>query len=135
MESLHVLVVDDDPDDVDFLTGAISKQLPGAEFTVCSTGQEALAFLQNAIAENQRPDLAFLDLHMPGVGGYQVLRELRAWDEWRDFPVMVISTSLLEAEVKRCHDAGCTEYFTKPVSLEGYDDIVAAAVGHVEVRK
>lgn len=131
---LHVLIIDDDPDDTDFLVSAFCKYAAVTRFTTCQNGQEAIDCIQEARETGVCPDLAFLDLHMPGKSGLQTLTELRALPACRDFPIMVISTSLLAAEAERCREAGCTDYFIKPASLEGYDAIVAAAVGHLAER-
>lgn len=132
--TLHVLIIDDDPDDADFLISAFRKHDVGIRFTICRSGQEAIDCIQQVRNAHNCPDLAFLDLHMPGKSGIQTLTELRALRACGEYPVMVISTSLHQSEAERCREAGCTDYFIKPTSLEDYDAIVAAAVRYVAER-
>lgn len=127
-DPLHILIVDDDPDDTEFLSGAFSRQFPDVRFTTAQNGQEALDLLLKDGTDDDCPDVAFLDLHMPGMGGYQVLTALRDAEQCRKFPIMVISTSIQPSEKERCRQAGCTAYFTKPTSLGEYDDIVATTL-------
>lgn len=132
--SLHVLIIDDDSDDTDFLVAAFLKWNADTKFTTCRNGQEAIEHLQQAPKSSDCPHLAFLDMHMPGKSGIQTLIELRAIAGCGDYPLMVISTSLLQSEANRCREAGCTDFFIKPASIEGYDTIVAAAIRHVVQR-
>lgn len=121
---LHILIIDDDQDDTDFLMAAFSSRLPETLFTTVQNGQAALDLLLNITDPADCPDVAFLDLHMPGKSGYDVLKEIRAVEQCRDFPVMVISTSMLQSEIEKCKQAGCTGYFVKPASMEEYEHIV-----------
>lgn len=123
---MHIMIVDDDADDVEFLITVFRGRFPTASFTVFDRGEPALEYLLCLPPDATCPDLAFLDLHMPGKNGYQILTELRGSARCSRLPVLILSTSLQASEADRCRDAGCDGYFSKPMSLSGYDDIVLA---------
>lgn len=130
---LHIFIIDDDLDDVGFLADAFVKALPLTRITVCQNGQQAIDFLGSNIGKEDCPNLAFLDWHMPGKGGYEVLLELKAIAGCEDYPIIMLSTSIMPAEEARCRQAGCIAYFNKPNGLEGYDEIVTASLAHLKI--
>ena len=67
------------------------------------------------IACTQRPDLILLDIQLPGIDGYEVLRRLRAEEATRDIPVIAISANALRADIERGRAAGFDDYLTKPI--------------------
>jgi len=132
IHSPYVLIIDDDPDDADFLMNAFTAHYPNSRFKLCRNGKEGIDFLLNdEEAPDDCPELTFLDLHMPGKNGYDTLLELRRSGKCKDVPILIISTSLLPAEAEKCRAAGCTAYFSKPVSIQGYDDIVAKSMTYL----
>jgi CheY-like chemotaxis protein len=67
------------------------------------------------MARTQRPDLILLDIQLPGIDGYEVLRRLRSEDGTRDIPVIAISANAMPADVERGISAGFDNYLTKPI--------------------
>lgn len=63
------------------------------------------------------PDLIILDLHMPGLDGFEVVKELRSSPRFADTPVMALTASAMEGDRQRAMTAGFTSYMSKPVSL------------------
>jgi CheY-like chemotaxis protein len=63
----------------------------------------------------QRPDLILLDIQLPGIDGYEVLRRLRADEATHDIPVIAISANALRADIERGRAAGFDDYLTKPI--------------------
>lgn len=85
-----------------------------------NNGSEALDFLlsRGKYLNNLRPIhlIVLLDLNMPGVNGYQVLKEMKEDDECRVVPVIILTTTNDPHEVQRCYDLGCNNFVTKPVN-------------------
>ncbi|MBF0271591.1 MAG: response regulator [Magnetococcales bacterium] len=85
-----------------------------------SNGREAIDYLLNKgqYAGRQRPLhlLVLLDLNMPEVDGYQVVREMKADEKCRVIPVVILTTTDDPQEVQRCYDLGCNNFITKPVN-------------------
>jgi two-component system phosphate regulon response regulator PhoB len=105
----RVLVVDDEPD----ITALVAYHLAKAGYRVstASNGTEALK-----AAREERPDVVVLDLMLPGVGGYDVLAELRKRDETRDVGVILLTARRDEPDRIRGLTLGADDYLTKPFS-------------------
>jgi CheY-like chemotaxis protein len=70
------------------------------------------------MAEAQQPDLILLDIQLPGIDGYEVLRRLRATESTRAIPVVAISASAMHGDVEKGLAAGFGDYLTKPLDLQ-----------------
>jgi DNA-binding response OmpR family regulator len=104
-----VLVADDDEDILLLVTTRLKRD--GFEIVQASNGDEALA-----VAREQRPDLAVLDIGMPGLDGVEVLEQIRADDDLRAMKVLLLTAKAQESDVRRGFDAGADAYVKKPFS-------------------
>ena len=98
--------------------------------SVVKDGWEAMAFLHHDgyFSESPKPDLIFLDLAMPGLDGFETLRQIRrdADIDVASIPVIVLTNSSAPGDVKRAYQAGANCYITKPTSLEQSYELMAA---------
>ena len=109
----NVLVVDDDPDILSLMEKALSFH--GYQVSTASGGREALAQVQESL-----PDLILLDLRMPDVDGYEVIRRLKGNDATHSIPIIVITASSVDKEQDKVRvlGMGAAQYITKPLSIE-----------------
>jgi len=127
VQDLTILLVEDDPGHARL----IEKNLRRSNFTNmivrATDGQQALDYLfaEGQWEETNRasPLLVLLDLNMPVLDGYQVLRRMKADERTRHIPVIILTTTDDTHEVSRCYELGCSVYVTKPVD---YDQFVRA---------
>ncbi len=112
-----ILIVDDSPIDIELTSTAI--EATGREISVRSApgGKSALTMLRN---RDGLPALILLDLKMPGMGGIEVLREIRADEHLRYLPVVVVTSSSLESDRTEAVAAGASDYLQKPLSLDQF---------------
>jgi two-component system, response regulator len=112
-----IFIVDDSPTDIELTT--IALEATGRETVVRSAtdGKSALAMLRNGLGV---PALILLDLKMPGMGGIEVLREIRADDRLRELPVVVVTSSALESDRVDAIAAGASGYIQKPLALDQF---------------
>ncbi len=103
----RILVVDDEPAMVQYLTVVLTRD--GYEVLQALNGHEALALIRQ-----KPPDLVLLDVMMPEMDGFQVLRELRASEEFRDLPVIILTALTAEQDIVRSFEGGVTDYIDKP---------------------
>ena len=126
MTQLDVLYVEDNPDDADVFSRAISKLEDRLSFRILDNGNEAVQFLHRKNQyESQSapvPKVILLDLNLPGISGHEILQLLRAHERTRYIPVIVMSTSDHRNDIKKALDLGANAYVTKPV---GYSRVVA----------
>jgi CheY-like chemotaxis protein len=127
--TICVLHIEDDPNDSMLLKYACEKANTGFELRVVRDGDEALAYLRGADQFTDRekhplPDLILLDLKMPGLSGFDVLKWLRSDEDLRGVPVIVLTSSNHEVDVQRAYALGANSYLVKPV---GFDALVNVA--------
>ena len=107
LQSSRILVVDDNASDRDVLERRLTRE--GRTVVTAASGAAALDLLTT-----QKFDLILLDLIMPEMSGFEVLRRLKASEQTRDIPVIVISALDELESVVRCIEAGAEDYLTKP---------------------
>jgi PAS domain S-box-containing protein len=108
-----VLVVDDDRDTRDLLQTALEQR--GFSVVLTSSGKRALT-----LARQEHPNLILLDLKLPGMDGYEVLQRLKSLPETAEIPVMVITGSLTDDELKhqKLLSLGAARFMTKPFAVD-----------------
>jgi len=123
---LQVLVVDDDLGDVALMENAFADHSIRSRLHHAADGAEALAFLrrQEPYRDAPRPDLILLDLNMPRVDGRQVLNEIKADEDLKTIPTIVLTTSSSLSDITASYDAHANAYVTKPINLDEFDRIV-----------
>lgn len=120
LQTIDVLLVEDNVDDADIARRVLSKSEVQAEVHVAGDGAEALDFLfrRGKYEAAPRPALVVLDVGLPRVGGIQVLRLMRADPDLGEIPVAVLTGSLDRAQMEECLDLGTNMYILKSMSLE-----------------
>lgn len=125
----HILLVDDSRMDVELTLDAFREASRSSTIHVAHNGQEALAYLfgQGHYADRHThplPNLILLDLKMPGIDGFEVLRRLKTAPVLKRLPVIVLTSSREEGDRALSYDLGANSYLVKPVSFEGFLDVV-----------
>ena len=123
-----ILLVDDNPDDVEMTLMAFTKNNIANRVVVANDGQEALDYLFGTGVWDHRdsfvmPDMVLLDLNMPRVGGLQVLRRMRADPKTKLLPVVVLTTSSEDQDIVSSYDLGANSYVRKPVDFEQFVEV------------
>jgi chemotaxis family two-component system response regulator Rcp1 len=126
VEPAQILLVEDSPGDVRLTREALRDAKICNELHVVRDGESALAFLRGEgdYAGVPRPDIVLLDLNLPRKDGREVLEEMKADDELRRIPVIVLTTSVAEGDVLRSYDLHVNAYVTKPLDLDGFVAVV-----------
>ena len=122
--AVRLLLVEDNPGDVDLTREHLDAAGIPNELYVASDGQQALDFLRDEASP--KPQMILLDLNLPKVDGKSVLRVLKADARLRRIPVMVFSSSRAESDIHDSYDLGASCYVPKPVDLEGFEQVVRA---------
>jgi len=122
MEEKIILLVEDNPDDVELTLRAFKKCNIANEVVVARDGVEALDYLFGTGAYAGRdlsvmPAVVLLDLKLPGIDGLEVLRRLRADERTRFLPVVVLTSSNEDQDVVNSYQLGANSYIRKPVDF------------------
>ena len=125
---VEILLVEDNPGDVDLTRETLQDSKLLNHMNVVGNGVEAMAYLrrQGKYAEATRPDLILLDLNLPKKDGREVLAEVKADDQLRRIPVVVLTTSSAEQDILQTYDLHANCYITKPVNLDQFSAVVRA---------
>lgn len=110
----HLIIADDDEDDQMLLKEAIQEYSDSITLSVISDGKQ----LMNFLAKGPAPDLILLDLNMPYKNGTECLMEIRANENLRHIPVVILSTSRNIRDIELCFNFGANLFFTKPCSFQ-----------------
>jgi CheY-like chemotaxis protein len=123
-----VLVVEDDEDEVGFISRALRRHGMTSRFKIVRSGEEALAYLESTSRGESRravrPKVVLLDLKLTGIGGREVLQRIRAHDDLCTIPVVILSSSLSAEEVCDCYRLGANSFVAKPARSEHPGDHV-----------
>ncbi|MCA9264019.1 MAG: response regulator [Planctomycetales bacterium] len=121
-----MLLVEDDPGDVLLTQKALRTGKVLNSLSVVRDGVEALAFLrrEGAYADVPRPDLILLDLNMPRKDGRETLAEIKADDDLKSIPVVVLTTSDAGQDIVASYGLQASCFVTKPVDLEQFANVV-----------
>jgi CheY-like chemotaxis protein len=125
--AIEVLLVEDDPGDVQLTREAFEEHKVRNRLTVVSDGVDALAYLRRdttVYPDAVRPDLILLDLNLPRIDGREVLHEIKGDPELRSIPVVVLTTSQADEDIARSYNLHANAYVTKPVDFEQFVRVV-----------
>jgi len=114
-----ILIVDDDLPSLNTLSSMLTTE--GYEVRGVPNGQMALT-----VVENEPPELILLDVRMPEMDGYQVCRQLKEKEKYRDIPVLFLSALSEAADKVKGFEAGAVEYLSIPfmISFPNYDNLI-----------
>jgi CheY-like chemotaxis protein len=111
LDGWRVLVVDDEPDNVDVVRRILIKF--GAQVQTAENGQQALDLLQKEAFE-----FVICDLTMPDIDGWELLRRVRAIPQLEKLPMIVLTAHAMAGDRERAKEAGFLEYMTKPIDVD-----------------
>ena len=123
---MEVLLVEDNPGDVRLTQEALKDGRVMVNLTVATDGVEALEILhrRGPHSDKARPDLILLDLNLPKKNGREVLEAIKADDDLKPIPVIVMTTSKAEQDIHRAYHLNANCYVTKPVDLDEFLNVV-----------
>jgi two-component system response regulator len=120
-EGHPILLVEDNPDDVELTRDALESNGIVNQLAVAEDGAAALAYLATA---DPLPRVVLLDLHMPKLDGIEVLKRMRADPRTRNVPVVVLTTSNEECDLIESYRSGANSYVRRPVAFGEFHQAV-----------
>jgi CheY-like chemotaxis protein len=127
---ITILMADDDEEDCQLTLEALQDSRLANDVRIVGDGQELLDYLRrqgrysDPSVDAPRPGIILLDLNMPKRDGREALSEIKADQDLRRIPVVVLTTSSDEADVLRSYNLGVNSFITKPVTFEGLVDVM-----------
>ena len=131
----HILVVEDNRMDVELTLDAFKEARLLNTIHVSPNGQDALNYLFGRGEYADRitypmPNLVLLDLKLPGVDGFEVLRQVKSAPILKRLPVVILTSSKEEGDRALTYDIGANSYIVKPVSFNGFLDVIKQIEGY-----
>jgi two-component system response regulator len=123
---IEILLVEDSPSDALLTREALGGSKLLNKIHVVDNGVDAIAFLrrEGPFASVPRPDLILLDLNLPRMDGREVLREIKADDDLKAIPVVVLTSSDAEEDILKSYNLNANCYITKPVEFDKFVKVV-----------
>ena len=125
MTTRPILLVEDNPMDVDLTLRALRQRRLVNAIEVARDGEEALAWIPRWEAGEPKPIVILLDVNMPKVGGLEVLRQLKSHPLLRTIPVVMLTTSSVSKDVHSAYECGANSYIVKPVEFDKFMEVAA----------
>jgi CheY-like chemotaxis protein len=131
----HLLLVEDNHMDVELTLDAFREARFLNAIHVSSNGKDALDYVfgRGKYVDRQaypRPSLVLLDLKLPGIDGFEVLRQIKATPILKRLPVIILTSSKEEGDRALSYDIGANSYLVKPISFDGFLGIVRKIEGY-----
>lgn len=125
-EPFTIVMIEDDEGHAKLIKKNLERSCIGNEITHLDDGQKAIDFLfgKNEVPFNSEKTLILLDLNLPKVDGYEILRRLKSEETTHNIPVIVLTTTDNPREIDKCYDLGCNVYITKPVGYDNFTDAI-----------
>ena len=123
---MRLLLVDDDPSDVELVRESLKTSKLLVEINHVSDGHECMEYLRQVgkYSSAKTPDVIFLDLNMPKKDGRQVLKEMKSDELLKQIPVVILTTSDAEVDIVKSYKLGANCYVTKPVDFNQIQKVV-----------
>lgn len=119
-----ILLVEDNPMDVDLTLRAFVKRRLANPVVVARDGEEAVAKMDDWQNGEPPPIVILLDLKLPKVDGLEVLRQLKEHERFHSIPVVVLTTSSEDGDIRAAYKLGANSYIVKPVNFENFTQMV-----------
>ncbi|AVH70253.1 response regulator [Nostoc sp. 'Lobaria pulmonaria (5183) cyanobiont'] len=123
---IEVLLVEDNPGDAQLTRIALEDSKISIHLNVVEDGVEAMAFLrkQEKYVKAAHPDIVLLDFNLPRKDGREVLAEIKADENLKRIPVVVLTTSQAQEDILKAYNLSANCYITKPVDFDQFVKIV-----------
>ncbi len=129
LSEIEIILVEDNSDDVDLTLRAFKKDGLDKNVIVLKDGEQALEYIFNNLEVrekhfNSKTKVILLDLNLPKVNGMEILKQLKEDEKTKNIPVVILTSTDHDPLFKQCKDMGASDYIVKPVTLEGFIEVV-----------
>ena len=129
LNAFEILLVEDNPQDADLTIRGMKKHNLANKLHLVEDGAEALDFVYSRGKYEHRkscaqPKVIFLDLKLPKVSGLDVLRQLKGNEKTRPIPVVIVTSSCEDPDIKQAYALGANSYVVKPVDFDKFQESI-----------
>lgn len=121
----QILIVEDNPDHAELIEGTIHDCSPEIDIYIQKNGEDALAYLHSqALSHSILPQVVLMDIKMPRMNGIETLMAIKHDPALRHIPVVMLSTSTNESEMRICLKSGAEIYLSKPLQTSVFEELI-----------
>ena len=124
IELKRILLVEDNPNDIELTLEALEEQNLANRVLVFNDGVEVIEYLMyegpHADRKREKPAVILLDIKMPRMDGIEVLQKIKNHPELKTIPVVMLTSSREEPDLKKCYELGVNAYVVKPVNFKDF---------------
>lgn len=125
MSEVEILLVEDNPDDAELTLRVLKKHHLANRIMHTKNGEQALDFIfaEDLYRERNiedKPKVILLDLKLPKVNGIEVLERIKSDNRTKNIPVVILSSSREDSDLRRCYELGVNSYIVKPVEFDNF---------------
>ncbi len=129
-QAIEILLIDDNMNDAELMVRALKRNNLANKVVHLKDGVEALDFIfcTGPFAErnfNNHPKVIVLDLKMPRIDGLEVLERIKKDEQTKSIPIVILTSSKQDPDIRKCYDLGASSYIVKPVGFDSYSKAVA----------
>jgi CheY-like chemotaxis protein len=125
MKKIDILLIEDDGDDIELLREAFDLNNIDYNIHIVTEGDKAIPFLESA---HTLPDVIVMDLNLPKLHGREILTKISSSKSLSVIPIVVLTTSSLQDDIKFSYSKGAKQYITKPNTMDGFNAAVQTIV-------
>lgn len=118
---IEILLIEDNPGDIELTRVGFEDARVANNLSVIDDGQKALEFFERG---EDFPDIVLLDLNLPKVDGLEILQKIRSCTMSKDIPVIMLTSSDAESDIKKCYAEKANSYITKPVDFDKFYQVI-----------
>jgi len=121
-----VLLIEDNGGDIKLIEEAIKDGDLAINLRVIKDGGEALSYMKNAVqgTEGRWPSIIIMDLNLPKVSGLELLKKFKSSEDFRQIPIIILTTSNLNTDIQNCYKLGANAYINKPLDVFVFFEII-----------
>ena len=125
MKPIHILLVEDNEGDILLTTEALQESKIVNKVTVLKDGKMAINFFEDITSKESVPDLVLLDINLPKKNGHEVLQYIKSSENYKQIPVIMLTTSSAESDILNSYKNYVNCYITKPIEVHDFITAIA----------
>lgn len=122
---IRIFLIEDDADDIELLEVSLKDNSVVYHMDVVMEGDKVKDYIKNC---NTLPHVIVMDFNLPRVHGREIMKEIKANDNFRNIPLIVLTTSTAKEDVEYSYKMGADSFITKPTTIQGFNATVGTIV-------
>jgi CheY-like chemotaxis protein len=123
MNTINILLVEDDQDDIDLMQDTLRDNEVEFVMEIIKQGDKVIPYLEMC---KNFPDIILLDLNLPKMHGREILERIKSAPDFKNIPVAILTTSSSREDIQFCLKAGANAFLTKPSTVDGFNETVSS---------